>query len=341
MTQQAGSAGSEPTAPRQRPEAIRAVPVRHPGRWVTGAVLLLLVAMIVHTLVSRVPNPTGAKGEVWRFSWNEVGSYLFSPSIFPAAELTIWLTILAMGVGIVGGVIIGTMRLSANPLLKGIAFLYAWFFRGTPVLVQIFFWYNIASVYSSPVSIGIPFGHAFWFADPNKVITGFIAVSVLGLGLNEAAYMSEIVRAGLLSVDAGQIEAAQSLGMRRLLTLRRVVLPQAMRVIIPPTGNEVISMLKTTSLAGLAGMIELYGWSQAVATRTFQPIPPLITISLWYLFMTTVLSIGQYFVERHYRRGVAGQSPGTFTELWAMSIGRWGRADYAVAAAPATVEGRG
>jgi len=327
-----GDISSDARATRASPAVIKAVPVRHPGRWVAGAVLVLLAAMVIHTLLTHIPGPSPGTTQ-WRFSWDVVGADLFSPSIIPAAELTIWLTVVAMIVGIVGGLIVGTMRLSANPLLKGAAFFYAWFFRGTPVLVQIIFWYNIATIYPR-LRFGIPFGHAYWRVSPDSIFTGFVAAAVLGLGLNEAAYMSEIVRAGILSVDAGQLEAAQSLGMRRSLTLRRIVLPQAMRVIIPPTGNEVISMLKTTSLAGLVGMIELYGWSQAEANRTFQTIPPLITISIWYLFMTTVLSIGQYFIERHYRRGVAGQSPGTFAEIWAMSIGRWGHAEVPNASQP-------
>lgn len=235
-----------------------------------------------------------------------------------AAVETLWITLLAMAVGIAGGLLIATLRVSPNPLLSGSAWIYTWFFRGTPVIVQIFFWYNILTVYPT-LTVGVPFGPALWHLDPNAVITGFIAAAVLGLGLNEAAYMSEIYRAGILSIDAGQHEAAQSLGMGRLLTLRRVVLPQAMRVIIPPTGNEVISMLKASSLAAFVSIPELFFQAQATGAITGQLIPPFITISIWYLAMTSVLSVAQYFLERHYRRGIAGRAerPG---RLWANMV---------------------
>ena len=298
--------------PRDAP--IKAVPVRHPGRWVAAGVLLVLAAMVVHTLLSKIPSPTG-KGEQWRFGWDLVRQLIVSPPYLQGAELTLWLTFVAMAVGILGGLVVATMRLSSNPLLSATAWIYTWFFRGTPVIVQIFFWYNIASIYPQ-LSVGIPFGPAFWHLDPIKVFTGFIAAAILGLGLNEAAYMSEIVRAGVLSVDGGQVEAAQSLGMGRLLTLRTVVLPQAMRVIIPPTGNEVISMLKYTSLAAFVGLAELDYQAQQTQASTYRPIPAFVTISLWYLAMTTVLSIGQYFVERHYRKGTIGDRPDRLVTLW-------------------------
>jgi len=306
---------------------IKAVPVRHPGRWVAAAVLCVLVAMIVHTLLSKIPSQTGS-GLQWRFGWDMVRQLVFSAPYVAGAEMTVWLTVVAMSVGIVAmsspptmPTDIATMRLSPNPLLSGSAWTFTWFFRGTPVLVQIFFWYNILSVYPA-LSIGVPFGHEFWQLNPNKVITGFIAAAVLGLGLNEAAYMSEIYRAGILSVDQGQVEAAQSLGMHRALTMRRIVLPQALRVIIPPTGNEVISMLKTTSLVAGVGIAELFYQAQATIAATYESIPPYIAISLWYLAMTTVLSIGQYFLERHYRRGTAGYQPDRLARLWARMVTR-------------------
>ena len=221
-------------------EQIKAVPVRHPGRWVAAIVLLVLAAMFVHSLVT---NPA------WK--WTVVGQYFFSQRILQGLLLTIELTALAMVIGVVGGVIVAVMRLSKNPIVSSIAWLYAWFFRGTPVLVQVIFWSFIGFLYPY-FSLGIPFGPDYVFFDSKQLIPVFGGV-VLGFGLNEAAYMSEIVRAGILSVDAGQIEAAEALGMRRLQILRRIVLPQAMRVIIPPTGNETISMLKTTSLASRGG----------------------------------------------------------------------------------------
>jgi polar amino acid transport system permease protein len=272
------------------PETIVAVPVRHPGRWVAAAILLLLAAMFVHGLVT---NPA------WQ--WGTVGQYLFSAQVLGGLLLTLALTGLAMVIGIVLGVVIAVMRLSTNPIVSGIAWLYAWFFRGTPVLVQIVFWSFIGLLYRAP-GLGIPFGTVFVYFDANALIPVFLGVT-LGLGLNEAAYMSEIVRAGILSVDTGQTEAAEALGMTRLTVLRRIVLPQAMRIILPPTGNEVISMLKTTSLATIVAVHELFGVVQFIYGNNFKQIPLLVVASLWYLALTSVLSIGQYYIERRYSRG--------------------------------------
>lgn len=272
------------------PEAIVAVPVRHPGRWVAAVILLLLAAMFVHGLVTN-PN--------WH--WDVVGQYLFSSQVLDGLLLTLALTGLAMLIGIVLGIVVAVMRLSTNPIVSGIAWLYAWFFRGTPVLVQIVFWSFIGLLYQYP-GLGIPFGHVFIYFNANALIPVFLGVT-LGLGLNEAAYMSEIVRAGILSVDEGQTEAAEALGMTRLKVLRRIVLPQAMRIIIPPTGNEVISMLKTTSLATIVAVHELFGVVQFIYGNNFKQIPLLVVASLWYLALTSVLSVGQYYIERRYSRG--------------------------------------
>jgi polar amino acid transport system permease protein len=272
-------------------EEITAVPVRHPGRWVAGAVIALVVAIVVH---SAVTNP--------RFGWSTVGDYLFSHRIIHGLLLTLLLTVVAMAIGIVLGVLIAVMRLSPNPLVSGFGGFYVWFLRGTPVLVQILFWFFISALYPA-ISIGIPFGgpEAFHFG-ANAVITPFVA-AILALGLNEGAYMAEIVRAGILSVDEGQGEAAQSLGMTRLQTMRRIVLPQAMRVIVPPTGNETISMLKTTSLVSVVAYTELLYSAQLIYSVNYQQIPLLIVVSIWYLVVTTILSIGQYFLERRFGRG--------------------------------------
>ena len=278
--------GEQPVAP----EAIVAVPVRHPGRWVAAVVLLVLAAMFVHGLIT---NP--------HWDWGTVGQYLFSSQILSGLLVTIELTALAMVIGIVLGIVVAIMRLSTNPIVSGIAWLYAWFFRGTPVLVQIVFWSFIGLLYRYP-GLGIPFGQVFVYFDANALIPVFVGVT-LGLGLNEAAYMSEIVRAGILSVDEGQTEAAEALGMTRLKVLRRIVLPQAMRIIIPPTGNEVISMLKTTSLATIVAVHDLFGVAQFIYGNNFRQIPLLVVASLWYLLFTSILSIGQYYIERRYSRG--------------------------------------
>jgi polar amino acid transport system permease protein len=211
-------------------------------------------------------------------------------------------------------VLLAVMRLSPNPLLSRASWLYIFFFRGTPVLVQLLFWYNIAALYPK-LSLGIPFGPAFVHPDANTLITAFRA-GILGLGLNEGAYMAEIVRAGIISVDDGQTDAAQSLGMTRVQTLRRIVLPQAMRVIIPPTGNETISMLKTTSLASVITVTELLYAAQLIYSVNFKPIPLLITVSIWYLVCTSVLYVGQHYLERYYGRGASRELAPTALVRW-------------------------
>jgi polar amino acid transport system permease protein len=239
-----------------------------------------------------------------RFEWDVVSKYLFSSEVLHGLRITLELTVISMLIGIVLGVILAVMRLSPNPLVAGGAWIYVWLFRGTPVLVQLLFWNFISAVYPK-LSLGIPFtGIEFFSGDSNKLITTFVA-GVLGLGLNEGAYMSEIVRAGILSVDEGQTDAAHALGMTRLKTMRRIVLPQAMRVIIPPTGNETISMLKTSALVSVIAITDLLYSVQLIYAQNFKQIPLLIVASLWYLFFTTVLSIGQYYLERHYGRGLA------------------------------------
>ena len=296
-----------PSRSSERGPAIRAVPVRHPWRWALAAVLVVLVAMLVHTLVfsqTEQPNQTGS-----RYGWDIVGQYLFSSQILRGAVVTIELTVIAMFAGVLIGVVLAVMRMSRSRLLASVAWVYIWFFRGTPVLVQIIFWFNIAALYPQ-LTLGIPFGPSFVTLDINSILTPFIA-GALALSLNEGAYMSEIVRAGLLSVDEGQSEAASSLGLSRAATLRLIVLPQAMRLIIPPTGNETISMLKTSSLVSVIAVVDLLKGAQDIANANYRIIQLLIVASLWYLFMTTVLSIGQYYLERHYARGSSRNLPAT------------------------------
>jgi polar amino acid transport system permease protein len=271
---------------------IKAVPVRHPGRWVGVAVIVVLVAMLVHSFLTN-PN----------FQWDVVGEYLFSDPVLRGLRNTLILTVLAMAIGVVGGVLLAVMRLSPNPVLAGAAAVYIWLFRGTPVITQLIFWNFLAALYPR-LGLGIPFGPTFVSVDTNAVISVF-AASLLGLGLNEAAYMAEIVRGGIQSVDPGQSEAAGALGLSRTQTLRRIVLPQAMRVIVPPTGNETISMLKTTSLVVVIAYFELTVAVQTIYSRTFQTIPLLIVAALWYLALTSVLSVGQMFIERRFGRGFA------------------------------------
>jgi polar amino acid transport system permease protein len=301
----------EPTVTRQDAgttpsSGVKVVPVRHYGQWVATVVLLALAALAVRSLLT---NP--------RFQWDVVFSYFLNEQVLDGLVTTIWLTAVAMAVGIVMGVLMAIGRESRNPVVAGAAALYIGFFRGTPLLVQLIFWFNLAALY--PVlSIGIPFGPTFASGSANTLITPMVA-AILGLGLNEGAYMSEIVRAGLQSVDPGQTQAAQALGMRKAQVFRRIVLPQAMRVIIPPTGNETIAMLKTTSLVSVIAIPEILFQVQAIYSRTYQVVPLLITVSLWYLILTTVLTVGQMYLERHFKRGDLRTPPRSF---WTVFMAR-------------------
>ena len=265
--------------------------LRHPGRWVAAALLLVLAGMFV-SFVFTSP----------RLRLDLVAGYLFERSILQGLLVTLELTVVAMLVGVVLGTVIAVMRLSENPLLRGAATAYVGLFRGTPILVQLLFWFFLGTVLPQ-ISLGIPFGPSFASVPTNTLITQFTA-AILGLGLNEAAYMAEIVRAGIGSVDRGQTEAAQALGMSPLTTYRRVVLPQAGRLIVPPTANEAISMLKLTSLCLVIGLPELTTTAQLIYGRNFQQIPLLIVASIWYLVLTTLLTIVQTRIERRMSRGV-------------------------------------
>jgi polar amino acid transport system permease protein len=287
-----------------RPEDIKAVPVRRPARWVAVIVVLLVAASIIRAVATNK-----------RFDWGTVGHYLFDPRILHGVLITIELTVLSMLIGIILGVIAAIMRLSPNPVLSGSSWLYIWFFRGTPLLVQLLFWNFIAALFPT-IDLGIPFGPSFIHLQANSVISGF-AAALLGFGLNEGAYMAEVVRAGIISVPEGQTEAAQSLGMSRIQIMRLIVLPQAMRVIIPPTGNETISMLKNTSLVLVIGSVfDLLFEASQIYAANFKTIPLLIVASIWYLIMTSVLYVGQFFIERRYGRGFTRAQRGEMRARW-------------------------
>jgi len=285
------SAPSDAAVVGDQPLPVKAIPVRHPWRWVTAAVLVVLAAMVAHSLIA---NPA------WH--WATVRQYVFSDPILKGLLLTLEFTVGAMVMGVVLGMVLAVMRLSSNPVVKGVAWIYIWFFRGTPVLVQIIFWSFLAQLYRF-LSIGIPFGKEFVFFDTNLLIPTWLG-GLLALGLNEGAYMAEIVRAGIASVDPGQTEAGEALGMTRLKVMRRIVLPQSIRIILPPTGNETISMLKTTSLLAIASIYELFGTAQNIYGSNYEQIPLLVVASLWYLLLTSLMSIGQYFLEKRFGRGV-------------------------------------
>ncbi|MEU7633332.1 amino acid ABC transporter permease [Nocardia sp. NPDC049220] len=290
-----GPVGADPT---REPEPITAVPLRRPGRWIAAAVVLVLVGLFGY---GAATNPA--------YRWDTYGKYLFDSRITAGAIITLELTVLAMAIAVALGTVLAVMRLSPNPVLRSSAWVYLWIFRGTPVFVQLVFWGLFPSLYRQ-IDLGVPFGPQFFHLDVQGLQAAFI-FAVIGLGLNEAAYMAEIVRAGINSVGEGQREASIALGMSWGQTMRRTVLPQAMRVIIPPTGNELIGMLKTTSLVTAIPLsTDLYGRARDIYGVNFQPIPLLLVTATWYLAITSVLMVGQFYLERYYSRGVSRQLTG-------------------------------
>ena len=275
------------------PELINAVPLRRPGRVLAAAIVIVLLALFVYGAATNSA-----------YDWQTVGKYLFDQRVSQAAFITLLLTALAMTGAIILGVILAVMRLSPNPVLRWVSWLYLWVFRGTPVYVQLVFWGLVSTIYQR-IDLGIPFVHQFAHIKTASFFSYFW-LAVIGLTLNESAYMAEIVRAGITSVDEGQHEAAVALGMSWGQTMGRIVLPQAMRVIIPPTGNELISMLKTTSLVtAVPYSFELYSRTRDLAIETFNPIPMLLVASIWYLFFTSILMVGQFYLERYFARGAS------------------------------------
>ncbi|EFA22585.1 ABC transporter, permease protein [Bifidobacterium gallicum DSM 20093 = LMG 11596] len=282
------------------PNRIVAKPVRKTGQIVAAVIVALLAAMLLHGLIT---NP--------RFEWNVVWKYLFNERVLSGVGYTLLLTVISMVVAIILAVILAIMRKSVNPVLRGVSWFFIWFFRGTPVYTQLVFW-GLFAVLIPKLSLGIPFTSIeFWSVDSKTVITAFNAAWI-GLALNEAAYLSEIVRAGLEAVDPGQTEAAQALGMKRAQIMRRVVLPQAMRIIIPPTGNETIGMLKTTSLVlAVPFTLELQFATNAIANRIYKPIPLLLVAAIWYLFITSIMMVLQSRLEKHFGKGYEARPVGS------------------------------
>jgi len=265
------------------------VPRRYYGRYLASVVILAIVAYVVVAF---------ARGQI---DWTVVGRFLTAKSILRGLANTIVMTILAMALGIVLGVIVAIMRLSTNPVVQAVAHGYVWLFRGTPVILQLLLWFNLALVF--PV-MGIPGLFEFRTVD---IMTPFLA-ALLGLGINQGAYTSEVVRAGLLSVDTGQYEAAKSIGMPKLLALRRVILPQAMRVIVPPIGNELIGMVKLTSLASVIQYAEMLHSAENIYYANARVIELLMVAAVWYLVIVTVLSLLQSRVELRFARGAGRPS---------------------------------
>lgn len=296
---QRGEAAATAAAPQATDDDVVAVPLRRPWRWVSAIIVLALLASFV-IVVGTNPN----------LDFGVVGEFLFDPRILEGVWLTIIITAISMVVSTLLAIVVASMRLSTNPVLSSVAWFYVWAFRGTPVLVQIVLWGYLGLLFDQ-IRLGVPLTEiVFWQMDTNALITPFVA-GLLALTLNQAAYSSEIVRAGMLSVDEGQREAAYSLGMSPLYTFRRVLLPQAMRVIIPPMGNELISMLKNTSLLSVIAVMELYTQASMISSSNLKQVELLIVVSIWYLFMTSVLSIPQYYLERRFGRGSSRNLPPT------------------------------
>ncbi len=274
------------------PQAIDAVPLRHPWRWVAAVVIVVLVGLFLY---GAATNPA--------YGWATYFEYLFNERILLGVFNTLQLTVYSMVLAIVLGVILSVMRLSPNPVFRSVSWVYLWIFRGTPIYVQLVFWGLIPVIYQN-IQLGIPFGPSFFHLNLQALSIPFL-LAVLGLALNEAAYMAEIIRAGISSVPEGQLEASTALGMSWGLAMRRTVLPQAMRVIIPPTGNEIISMLKTTSLVtAVPYAYDVYSIAmREIAARIFEPVPLLLVAATWYLVVTSILMVGQFYLERYFSRG--------------------------------------
>ncbi len=302
---------SQSTSSEERPGIIKAVPVRHYGRWIGVAVIVILMLMLLNMLIF---NPV--------FDWPFVLEVMNqAPVLEGLLKGTLLVTLLTMIVGAVGGVLLAIMRLSENPVLRGVSWVYAWFFRSIPRIVLLtFMGAAMGLIFPTGIALGVPFDWKFieWFGlngdwrflnlDANQLFSGMIG-AVIGLGASEAAYMAEIARSGILSVDTGQMEAAEALGMNRRQAMVRIVLPQAMRVIVPPTGNETIAMMKDTSLLiALPLTTELFYQVSSIGSRTYQIVPSQLAAVVYYLIITSILMVGQSYLERHFGRGFTGRS---------------------------------
>ena len=285
----------------------RLVAARRPGQWASAAVLLVLFAMLVNTVITNS-----------RFQWGVVGDYIASGSVIRGLVLTLWLTAAVMACGFLLGIGLAAMRLSSNPVLRTLSFGYVWLVRSVPPLVQLLFWYEIASLYPQ-LSLGIPFGHEFVTVKTAHLFTGILAAFV-GLTVDVAAFSAENVRGGILSVERGQSEAAEALGLSRGRIFRRIVLPQAMPAIVPATGNLLIGLLKATSIVSVIAVQDLLYSVQLIYQQNFLIMPLLMVATLWYVILTTVLSVGQYFIERYYARGKR-RDPGPGRGLWPVTRG--------------------
>lgn len=276
---------------------LRVLPTRHWGTWLSALILLAVTVWLIRSLAAS-PN----------LDWGVVRNYLTNDRILEGLLNTIKLTVVSMALAIVLGIVIATMRMSTNPVLSAVSWLFVWIFRSVPPLVQIIFWYNLSLVFGT-MSLSIPFGGPTLFSEPTNKVIGVYVAAILGLTLNATAYMAEIVRGGILSVDYGQSEAAMTLGLTARQRFSKIVLPQAMRAILPGTGNETINMLKTTSLVSVVALPDLLYSAQLIYAQNYQTVPLLIVAGSWYLVVSSILSVGQHYIERHYGRSVHRRRP--------------------------------
>ncbi|TKV60854.1 amino acid ABC transporter permease [Nakamurella flava] len=289
---------ADPRSSSLDPSSLTVVRSRHPWRWAAAAGALVLVAQFVNGLIT---NPG--------WDWPAFADYFTAPAVLRALWLTVQLTIYGTVLGFALGIALAAARLSKNPVLQTISWTYVWAFRSIPLIVQLLFWFNIAYLYQS-ISIGVPFGPGLFSVDVNSTISG-MAAAVIGLGLHQAAYSAEIIRGGILSVDPGQLEAAAALGLPRRRQFFRIVLPQAMRGILPNAANEVISLFKGTSIVSTMAIAELFYQVQVIYGRNGRVVPLLMVATVWYIVLTTALSVVQYYVERHYAKGAVRTLPPT------------------------------
>ncbi|MBL1087367.1 amino acid ABC transporter permease [Streptomyces actinomycinicus] len=293
-------AGAPPAdTPSKSPSAQRVRPLRRPGRWIAGALVLVLAAQVLHGLAT---NPF--------YQWDRFRYWFLRPTLLDGLLVTLEVTALSAVLGLLGGVLLALARQSGSPVLRAVSWTYTWLFRSVPLIVVLIFLYNFSALYKT-VSLGIPFGPAFVTFDESELASD-MAVAVLGLSLNEAAYASEVVRGGILSVDQGQHEAAAALGLPRRYQFTRIVLPQALRSITPNYVNQLIGLVKSTSLVFYVSLLDLFGTVQTMgSTYPGDIVPLLLVATVWYLILTSAVSVVQFYVERYFARGATRSLPPT------------------------------
>ncbi|MDT0422027.1 MULTISPECIES: amino acid ABC transporter permease [Streptomyces] len=299
LTRDQPPTSAEEPGPTGPPLAERVLPLRHPWRWLATAVVVVLAAQVVHGLVT---NPF--------YQWDRFAYWFLRPTILDGLLITLEVTALSAVLGLLGGVVLALGRLSRSPVLRAVSWTYIWLLRSTPLIVLLLFLYNFSALYQT-LSLGVPFGPAFFTFDESRLATD-MAIAVIGLSLNEAAYAAEVVRAGLLSVDQGQHEAAAALGLPRRFQFLRIVLPQALRAIVPGYVNQLIGLVKSTSLVFYVSLLDLFGSVQSLgSTYPGDIVPLLLVATVWYVLLTSLVSIAQFYVERRSSRGALRTLPPT------------------------------